>query len=137
MSEGWKDRLFKAIKEDGRSDRGLSLAAGLGPNFVGQLRGAGKDQPKDPSVGHLAKLADTLSISMAEIFGGTAPRTKIKGGEAIRDFLSRVDGLPDDKASIVLDIILSYLPSASSQTGSPSDGRSAPASRRREEVPSR
>lgn len=37
MKNDWPERLFEAIREDGRSYRQLASDAGLGPNYVQQL----------------------------------------------------------------------------------------------------
>lgn len=66
MMPGWRDRLLEAIAKDGRSDRAISLAANLGPNFVNQLR----HDLKDPKIKSVIQLADELKISLAQLFTG-------------------------------------------------------------------
>jgi len=67
MSDAWRVRLLAAIKTDGRSDRAISLAAGLGPNFIGQMRGTATSAPKNPSIENVAALALALKIPLASI----------------------------------------------------------------------
>lgn len=66
MMTGWKQRLLAAIEADGRSDRAISLAADLGPNFVNELR----NTEKEPSVKKVLKLADELNVSLTHLFIG-------------------------------------------------------------------
>lgn len=67
MVTGWRNRLIDAINADGRSDRAISLAAGLGPNFVNELR----NQTKEPGVEKIMKLADELNVSLTYLFMGS------------------------------------------------------------------
>ena len=69
MHDGWKDRLLKVIDADGRSDRAISLAAGLGPNFVGQMRGTRGSAPKKPNIEYVRKLAAVLEKDLSTILG--------------------------------------------------------------------
>lgn len=69
MNDGWKQRLLKAIDEDGRSDRAISLAAGLGPNFISQMRGTKAAGPKKPNIEYVRKLADALGKDLSSIIG--------------------------------------------------------------------
>lgn len=71
MKDGWKERLLKAIDEDGRSDRAISLAAGLGPNFIGQMRGTKAASPKKPNIEYVRKLAAELGKELSSIIGQT------------------------------------------------------------------
>lgn len=66
MTDSWKERLLLAVKRDGRSARKISRAAGLGPNFVSQLRRA----DKEPSMENVLKLAAELKVSLAYVFMG-------------------------------------------------------------------
>jgi transcriptional regulator with XRE-family HTH domain len=65
--EDWRTRLMKAVDADGRSDRAISEAAGLGVNFVNELRKG----DKEPGVNKVLKLAKTLQLSLGYIFSGT------------------------------------------------------------------
>lgn len=71
MEDGWRERLLKAIDEDGRSDRAISLAAGLGPNFISQMRGTKTAAPKKPNIEYVRKLAAALGKEMPSIVGQT------------------------------------------------------------------
>jgi len=68
MMEGWRERLIAAVDADPRSDRAISLAAGLGPNFVNELR----RQDKEPGVKKVLKLARELNVSLTHLFLGRA-----------------------------------------------------------------
>jgi hypothetical protein len=66
MMPGWRERLIAAADADGRSDRAISLDAKLGENFMNQLR----NSPKEPGVKQVLKLADTLNVSLSNLFLG-------------------------------------------------------------------
>ena len=61
MKDGWVDRLWIAIKDDGRSERAISLEARLGPNYLGQTRGRGSSPVSDK----LNSILDVLGESAA------------------------------------------------------------------------
>lgn len=63
---GWRKRLLDAVARDGRNDIAIAKAAGLGRNYVQQLR----TTAKEPSVRHIIKLADALGVSLVHIFLG-------------------------------------------------------------------
>ena len=67
MMEDWRTRLIQAVDADGRSDRAISEAAGLGVNFVNELRKG----EKEPGVNKVLRLADTLQLSLGYVFSGT------------------------------------------------------------------
>lgn len=70
MDNGWFDRLVDAIIRDGRDMKAISLAAGLGQNYVQQMV---KDRKK-PKIDTLVRLlnelgrADTLWIITGQEF---------------------------------------------------------------------
>lgn len=67
MMPGWRERLLAAVDADGRSDRAISLAAKLGPNFVNELRNA----QKEPGVKKVLQLANELNVSLSLLFLGS------------------------------------------------------------------
>lgn len=109
MQSGWRERLLAAIDEDGRSDRAISLAAGLGPNFISQMRGTKAAAPKRPSIEHVRKIAAALNKDLATIIGPDDAEPALKAAllaygvdkddipavmRAIRGFLEPDDELP-------------------------------------------
>lgn len=138
MESDWKERLFKAIEADERSDRSLSLAAKLGPNFIGQMRGSPTKEPKEPSVQHVLRLAETLGLSPLELFAGTHIEPPIRTEPEILAFLARIEGLNEKDIDVAFAVISNAVgvrrvepePSALSD-------RPQPASRPREVEPSR
>ena len=67
MSEPkWQDRLLSAIEADGRSWRAISLAAGLGPHYISQMRQRGTN----PTLDAADKLCRVLDISLVYILTG-------------------------------------------------------------------
>jgi len=86
MDSAWKTRLLKAVDDDGRSDRAVSVAAGLGVNFVNELR----NTEKEPSIQKVLKLAAELNLSLIHLFLG---REITKDDE---DLLFVLQSLPED-----------------------------------------
>lgn len=58
--------MLAAVDADPRSDRAVSLAAGLGPNFVNQLR----NSETEPGIKKILRLAEELNVSLATLFYG-------------------------------------------------------------------
>lgn len=56
MKEGWRERLVRAIEQDGRDMKAISLAAKCGPNYVQQIVKDGKA----PGADRLVKLLQVL-----------------------------------------------------------------------------
>ncbi|MHA6684464.1 hypothetical protein [Mesorhizobium sp. A556] len=119
MEADWKDRLFKAIDADGRSDRAISLAAKLGANFIGQMRGSATKPPKEPSVHHVLKLAGELGLSPVELFAGTKIHHPARTEPQILATLESIDGLTSDDVSFLMKNIKAALADnvGSTQTG--------------------
>jgi len=67
MTEDWKERILAAAAKDGRSDRAISIAAGLGENFLNQLRHQSR---VSPSVDKVLQLASELKLSRSQLFIG-------------------------------------------------------------------
>lgn len=82
LMEEWRGRLLDAVKADGRSDRAISLTAGLGPNFVNELR----NQTKEPGVNKVVRLAHTLGLSLSFVFSGADLSAQVEADLAL--FLS-------------------------------------------------
>lgn len=78
----WRTRLLEAVDKDGRSDRAISLAAKVGPNFVNELR----NTPKEPSVQKVALVAGELGLSLSYLFSGI--QLSAEDEEAVQVFLS-------------------------------------------------
>lgn len=65
-TEEWKARLEAAIKDCGKSQREISLAAGKGPGYVHSIFIEGKD----PTVGNLLKVCQAAGVSVYRVLGG-------------------------------------------------------------------
>lgn len=66
MDSGWKDRLAKALKRAGISQRRASLGAGLGPGYVNSILKEGKD----PTVANLMAVCSAADISLTYVLFG-------------------------------------------------------------------
>lgn len=129
MNEDWRTRLLKAIDEDGRSDRAISLAANLGPNFVSQMRGTKSAAPKKPNIEYVQRLADVLGKDLTSIIGTDSAELR----SALLAY-----GVPAKHLDRIIIMIDGFVQALSEEL-SERDGRrdqSEPASRPHESVPS-
>ena len=62
----WRERLAHAIKATGKSDRSLSLAAGLGPGYVHSIFKEGKD----PTIANLVAVCRVVGVSLSWVLYG-------------------------------------------------------------------
>jgi transcriptional regulator with XRE-family HTH domain len=67
MMEAWQERLEEAVRKDGRKPRSISIAAGLGPNYLSEIFSRGKV----PSVDNLLKLCSELHVSATFVLTGS------------------------------------------------------------------
>jgi transcriptional regulator with XRE-family HTH domain len=100
-ADGWRERLLRAIEADGRSSHAISRAAGLGPNYISQLR----LENKEPGINQLIKLAEELDVSLAWLLLGVNVRpadeqffrlfqeTPPQGREAVVSLLKALHGV--------------------------------------------
>src|SRR5690606_20010627 len=135
MAENWKTRLLKAVDEDPRSDRAISLATNMGVNTVNELR----NTDKSPSIDKVLKLSEVLNIDLGYLFWGrtdekeTAP---IRGDQAIRETLKRIEGLVQRGVEVVfsvIDTVIKRQPSTPEQSSA--DDQFAPATAHHEPKP--
>jgi transcriptional regulator with XRE-family HTH domain len=67
MTDGdWKARLALGIENSGKSQREISLAAGLGPGYVNSIL----RESKDPTITNLIKLCEAADLSLYYILVG-------------------------------------------------------------------
>lgn len=135
MAENWKTRLLKAVDEDPRSDRAISLATNMGVNTVNELR----NTDKSPSIDKVLKLSEVLNIDLGYLFLGrtdekeTAP---IRGDQAILETLKRIEGLDQRGVEVVfsvIDTLIKRQPSTPEQSSA--DDQFAPATAHHEPKP--
>lgn len=96
MTNSWNERLKIAIDEDGRSKRAISLAAGLGPNYIEQTFSRGTS----PVQGKLAAILDQLGQEAA-IFVYTGVRANAQTIE----FLNHLANAPEPLRNSALDLL--------------------------------
>lgn len=97
----WRERLLTAIDADRRSDREISASAGLGENYVFQL----KTKVSSPSIDAVIRLADTLGTSATFLLTGIELDAE---GE---EFIRLAAGLPVEQRRKLLDLLQSFAPS--------------------------
>jgi transcriptional regulator with XRE-family HTH domain len=108
MDETWKVRLLKAVDDDPRSDRAISLATKLGVNTVNELR----NTDKSPSIEKVLRLSEELNLSLGYLFLGLdsdEEKAPIRGEPQIRAVLQRIEGLGEENVGMILGIILNTL----------------------------
>src|SRR5690348_11770744 len=97
IKEEWWIRLNTAINDSGRSLRDIALSAGLGPNYIGQMRKHGKM----PGADAVLKLCRALNVSAIYIFTGAKMSPE---AEELLDLFSR---LSRDQQDRFLDLLRS------------------------------
>lgn len=65
-SADWKVRLAAAIAECGKSQREISLAAGLGPGYLHSIFAEGKE----PTLQNVLKICAAADVSIIHVLGG-------------------------------------------------------------------
>jgi len=130
MSEDWKTRLLKAIDEDDRSDRAISLAANLGPNFISQMRGTNSASAKKPNIAYVQRIADVLGKDLTSILGNDSAELR----SALLAY-----GVPVKHIDRIITMIDGFVGALSEELSEQYERRdqSEPASRPRAKVPSR
>lgn len=87
MIEGWKDRLFEAIKKKGTSPRKVSLAAGAHANALSEL----KTTEKEPGFERVMKFIEAAGVSANYVlFANDIPPDE-------EEILRRYAKIPDKK----------------------------------------
>lgn len=64
MEQGWRERLLQEVQKTGKSQRSLSMKAGLGPGYLNSILGKAQ---KDPTVTSLLKVTEVLGVSISYI----------------------------------------------------------------------
>jgi hypothetical protein len=124
METGWVDRLWTAIKEDGRSERAISLEAGLGVNYLGQTRGRGSS----PVSEKLNSVLDVLGKEAA-LYVMTGVRINSAGIDALNALIGVPEHLRNNAIGLLRAMAQDQTPpdheSAQSQSaGDPAAGAS-------------
>lgn len=130
MKDDWKERLFAAIDGDQRSDRAISLAAGLGPNFISQMRGTKSAAPKKPNIEYVRKLAKALGKDLSTILGDRHVETET----ALRSALLAY-GVDGEELDQVIRVIGTYVSADETQEQRSLEDQSLLSNPRREEEP--
>jgi transcriptional regulator with XRE-family HTH domain len=94
MTTQWRDRIRTTLEKSGKSMRAVSIAAGLGENYLHSVLGEGKE----PSIDRLLKIADTLNISLAWLLYG------IDIGPQEERLLRLYAKLPEQQRRAILDL---------------------------------
>lgn len=95
MDDGWRKRIRTAIEDSGKSYREVSVAAGLGVNFVSEMLSSGKD----PGASKLSKLCTTLGLSLTYVLTG------VEMSAEDEEFLQLVSDLPDQERAHLLGML--------------------------------
>jgi len=91
MTETWRERLDRLIKDRGEAATAVSIRAGCAPNYVhGLLR-----QGKEPTLDRLGRLARALDVSAAYLLTGAtvSPETE--------EIIAALEGDPEMRAAIL------------------------------------
>ena len=93
MKETWKTRLRDGIKANGKSQREVSMAAGMGPGYVNSL--LNENENKDPTVDHLIRVVDAAGLSLYYVLYG------VKVDKETEEIIRRLQQSPQARASIL------------------------------------
>jgi len=94
MDTAWRQRLIAAIEKDDRTPRAISLAAGLGPNYLNQMIERGTS----PSIPALVSLCGALDLSLTYIFTGADM------SPGLEELLRLSAELPDQQQDLLIDL---------------------------------
>lgn len=123
MEDEWRVRLNEVVRDDGRSLRALSLAAGFGENYVQQML---KDK-KDPSFTKLAKVLAVLGPTATfYVTSGLRPDPE----RQLRSMLLAF-GVDGDELDQVMRVIRTYVSADAKSEQSPDEVQTPPANPRR------
>jgi transcriptional regulator with XRE-family HTH domain len=100
VKEGWRERLEMAIVKSGRSDRSISLGAGLSQNYVQQMRSKGKM----PGADALIKICGELGLSTTYVFTGSTMTQREE------EMLSLFSSLDEEQKTQFLNFLRSLQP---------------------------
>ena len=94
MDSAWRQRLIAAIEKDVRTPRAISIAAGLGPNYLSQM----VERGTSPSIPALVSLCGVLNLSLTYIFTGADMTPE-------QEELLRLSAeLPDQQKDLLVDL---------------------------------
>lgn len=105
--DSWYTRLLAVIEADGRSLREISIAAGLGQNFISQMIRKGDKYP-GPAVESVRRICEALNVSAAYIFTGSKMTPEVE--ELVRLF-SRCS---EEQKTSLIQMLRSLQPSTES-----------------------
>lgn len=91
MQNEWFARLIEAIEADGRSMNDLSLSAGLGRNFISQMKSAGKVPSLENFGALLSALGDEATYYV--LIGVRASREDLEAMLALQGLSPRARSL--------------------------------------------
>ena len=93
--DAWRSRLIERMDASGMSDRSISAAAGLSPNYVNHIRRLGKA----PGVDVLISICAAIGVSLTYVMTGADidPETE--------EVLSLFSRLPDSDRQLFLDFL--------------------------------
>jgi len=94
MKTEWRDNLVRAIERDGRSLRAISVAAGLGQNYLNQMLVRGTA----PTTTALVSLCDVLGVSVTSILTGGDL------GPSEEELLRISSGLSDRQIDLLIEL---------------------------------
>jgi transcriptional regulator with XRE-family HTH domain len=90
----WRGRLAAALEKSGRSMRAVSIAAGVGPNY---LHGILRDR-KEPTIERLIRICNVLNVSLTFVILG------IELTQAQERLLLLLAGIPDEQKKLLLEL---------------------------------
>jgi len=93
MKETWKTRLRDGIKAKGKSQREVSLAAGMAPGYVNSL--LNENENKDPTINNLIRIVKAAGLSLYQVLYG------VEVDQETEEIIRRLQGSPQSRAALL------------------------------------
>lgn len=94
-NDGWRARLRKAVDASEKSQRDISLKAGMGAGYVNSLFRDGKD----PTIDNLMKVCEAVGVSLSYVLYG------VQMSQETEEFLRLVQEAPEGERDALLKLL--------------------------------
>jgi transcriptional regulator with XRE-family HTH domain len=107
MKETIIERVTQLAELKGKKVTVATTEAGVGKNFIDNIKGRGDVKGSVPSVEKLLALAHYFDVSVDYLVGNAEKSAPIPKGGAQSEFLNLLDSLSDDDQSAIMQMLRS------------------------------